>query len=51
MDSNQFALEPDRADEAKKEGLPRPEPEDLFDRVFATPTAPLEEQKKMISDG
>lgn len=33
------------------EQLAPPEPTDLFDRMFATPTAPLLEQKKTVEDG
>ncbi len=33
------------------ESLSPPEPGDLFDRVFAAPTPPLEEQRKIVSDG
>ncbi len=33
------------------EGLAPPEPEDLFDRMFSTRTPPLQEQRKMVSDG
>lgn len=33
------------------EALPPPSPGDLLDRMFASPTAPLEEQRKMLPDG
>ena len=33
------------------ESLTAPEPEDLFDRMFASPTSSLQEQRRNVSDG